>query len=144
MQKVSGLRVRDRLIVRRNGTSVCILDDLIVTTGLQWIAQRLTGVSSPITHMGIGTGTTGASAGDTALETEIARVALNSPGGTASGVNAVFVGEFTAGVGTGDITEIALFDAASGGTMLCRTVGAAIAKGAGDSLEFTSTIEAGV
>lgn len=136
------LHVRDSVqIKRKGGQLICVQDDLVVTTGFQWIAGRMAGTDTPITHMAVGTGVIPATSTDTGLEAEIARVALNISGGVASGSGVVFDAEFPAGVGTGDITEIALFNAASGGTMLCRTVGAAIAKLAGDALEFSWTVE---
>ena len=44
------------------------------------------------------------------------------------------------GPGTGAITEAGLFDAASGGDMLARTVFSVVNKGASDSITITWTI----
>ena len=41
---------------------------------------------------------------------------------------------------TGAVTEAGIFNAASGGTMLCRTVFSVVNKGADDSLSVTWTI----
>ena len=47
---------------------------------------------------------------------------------------------FAAGSGTGAITEAGVFNASSGGTMLCRTVFSVVNKGADDSMTITWTI----
>ncbi len=136
-----GLLAIDRLVVRKNGIVVWCVEDLVVATGLEWIAQRMTGSGNPMNYMAIGIGLTDAAAGDTALETETARVALNIPGGASSGASAIFDAEFPPGVGTGSITEVGVFDAETGGAMLCRKRGAAIDKLEGDSLVFTWSVE---
>jgi hypothetical protein len=44
---------------------------------------------------------------------------------------------FPAGTATGAITEAGIFNAATGGTMLCRTTFPVINKGSADSLAVT-------
>jgi len=113
--------------------------NLVVNTGLAFIASRMEGVDDAImSHMAVGTDTTAAAGGDTALGTELARVVLD--GGTANGANMVYTAEFEAGTGTGSLTEAGIFNASSGGTMLCRTVFAVINKGAADTMTVTWTI----
>ena len=51
-----------------------------------------------------------------------------------------YVASFVAGVGTGAVTEAGVFNAASAGTMLCRTVFSVVNKGAADSMSITWTI----
>lgn len=116
--------------------------NLVVTTGLNHIADRL-GASSPATrmsHMEVGTGSTAAAAGDTALGSAIAssRVALTSQ--TVSTNTVEYVGDFPAGTGTGAVTEAGVFNASSGGTMLCRTVFSVVNKAAADTLKITWTL----
>ena len=116
--------------------------NLVVTTGLNHIADRL-GASSPATrmsHMEVGTGTTSPAAGNTALETAISssRVALTSQ--TVSTNTVEYVGDFPAGTGTGAVTEAGVFNASSGGTMLCRTTFSVVNKGAADTLKITWTL----
>ena len=116
--------------------------NLVVTTGLNHIADRL-GASSPATrmsHMEVGTGTTAPAAGNTALETAIAssRVSLTSQ--TVSTNTVEYVGDFPAGTGTGAVTEAGVFNASSGGTMLCRTTFSVVNKGAADTLKITWTL----
>ena len=117
------------------------IKNLVVTVGKTFIASRMIGVSSNVmSHMELGTGTTAAAVGDTTLETVISasRVALTSGTNTANVVT--YVASFPAATGTGAVTEAGIFNAASAGTMLCRTVFAVVNKGALDSMSITWTI----
>jgi hypothetical protein len=118
------------------------VNNLVVTTGLGFIASRMGGTSAAVmSHIGVGTGTTAAAAGDTALETPLgARSALTSTTVTANQI--VYVAGFAAGASTGAITETAVFNALTAGTMLCRAILPVINKGAGDTLSVTWTITA--
>ena len=92
-----------------------------------------------MSHMAVGSSTTAAAANQTDLITLIgSRVALTST--TPSASNIVYAASFGAGVSTGAITEAGIFNAASGISMLCRTVFAVVNKGAGDSMNITWTI----
>jgi len=91
-----------------------------------------------MSHMAIGTGSTPAAAGDSALGTQAARVALTST--TVTNAEVAYVATFGAGTGTGAITEAGLFNASSGGTMLCRTVFSVVNKGSSDSMTITWTV----
>jgi hypothetical protein len=51
-----------------------------------------------------------------------------------------YVASFPAGTGTGAVTEAGVFNAASAGTMLCRTVFSVVNKGAADAMSVTWTI----
>ncbi len=112
--------------------------NVVTTVGKTYIAAWLAAATQSgyfMQYVGLGTGSTAASASDTALETELAtRVA-----GTLSSSGAVWqsVSTFNAGVDTGSITEAGIFSASSSGTMLARQVFAAIPKGASDSLQVT-------
>ena len=88
--------------------------------------------------MAIGTGSTAAAASNTALGSQSARTTLTST--TVSGADITYVDTFPAGTGTGAITEAGLFNASSGGTMLCRTVFSVVNKGASDSMTITWTV----
>lgn len=118
------------------------IKNLIVGAGLGHIASRLTGTAQAVmSHMAIGSGSTAATAANTTLGSELGRVALAST--TLSGTysqNLVYTATFGAGTGTGSITEAGIFNAASSGTMLCRTTFALITKGAGDTLQVTWTV----
>lgn len=116
------------------------VNNLAVTVGRNHIADQLAEKDeAPMDYMAIGTGTTAAAAGDTALETELDRNALTSKTqGTGSDAHKVtYIADWAAGDGTGAITESGIFNSASAGTMLCRTVFSVKNKGAGDTLTLT-------
>jgi hypothetical protein len=66
------------------------------------------------------------------------REALDST--SASSNTITYVASFEAGDATGAVTEAGLFNASSGGTMLCRTVFSVVNKGAQDILNITWVI----
>jgi hypothetical protein len=117
--------------------------NLVVNTGLAYIISRMVGTAkSVMSHMALGSGTTAAAPGDTALESQLgSRVALDST--TIAGSDdekVVYVSTFGAGAGTGAVTEAGIFNNSSGGDMLCRTVFAVVNKAADDTMEITWTI----
>lgn len=116
------------------------VDNLVVTTGRQHIADQMADQgAAAMSHMAIGTGTTAADATDTALETELDRNTLSSKTqGIGTDANKVtYVADWAAGDGTGAITEAGIFNSASAGDMLCRSVFAVKNKAAGDTLTLT-------
>jgi len=120
-------------------TQETVVPNLVVSAGKDFIAERMKdATTTAMSHMAIGTGTTAAAAGDTALGTEAGRVSLTSTTVTSNAV--AYVATFGAGTGTGAITEAGLFNASSGGDMLCRTVFSVINKGAADTLGITWTV----
>ncbi len=132
--------VTGAVVIRKNGEIVKEIPNTIVTTGKNDIASLITGSGAVITHMGVGTGTTGVVAGDTALETEVDRNALVTSGGVASTNTVEFESVWNAGDGTGALTEAGLFSASTGGTMLARTVFSVVNKSASDILTITWTV----
>lgn len=116
--------------------------NLVVTTGKNFTASRMVGTAANImSHMAIGAGTTAAAVGDTALGSELGRVALTA--GTATDNVVTYTATFGAGTGTGAVTEAGIFNASSGGTMLCRVVFAVVNKGANDTMAVTWTVTVG-
>ena len=122
--------------------------NLVVTVGCKHIADQLSSSpdENPMSHMAVGSGTTTPTAGQTALVNELARVSLTSrtqgSGGNADTV--IYVATFGAGVGTGTLREAGIFNASSGGIMLCRSLfDTAVTKGANDTLNVTWTIYIG-
>lgn len=112
------------------------IDNLVVAVGKTFIASRMVGATANVmSHMAIGSGTTAAAVGDTTLGIELGRVGLSS--GTSSGAVATFVASFPAGTGTGAVTEAGIFNAASAGTLLARTVFSVVNKGADDAMSIT-------
>lgn len=117
--------------------------NLVVTSGKGYVASRMKDTSTSVmSHMAIGTGTTAAAAGNTALVSESARVVLTST--TVNNNDVVYVATFPAGTpsSAAAVTEAAIFNASSGGTMLCRTVFSVISKGTSDALSITWTVSA--
>jgi len=115
------------------------IKNLIVDTGLNFICDRMKNDETAMTHMALGSGSTAAAAGDTTLGSQLgSREALDSD--TVSANTITYTSSFEAGDATGSVTEAGIFNAASGGTMLCRTVFAVVNKGADDSLSVTWTI----
>jgi hypothetical protein len=117
--------------------------NLVVNTGLAYIASRMTGTSKAVmSHMALGSGTTAASSGQTDLVSLLgSREALDST--SISGSNnekVVYVSSFEAGDATGAVTEAGLFNASSSGDMLCRTVFSVVNKAADDTMSVTWTI----
>lgn len=115
------------------------INNLVVDSGLDYIASRMKDVTEDaMSYMAIGTGTTAAAAGDTALGTELDRNALTSTTVTSNSI--AYVASWGAGDGTGAVTEAGIFNAASAGTMLARTVFDVVNKAANDTLSITWTI----
>lgn len=114
------------------------IKNLVVTTGKEFIAARMVGTPAKMSHMSIGASSTAAAAGQTALGAELGRVALASD--AATGAVVVYTASFPAGTGTGAVVEAGLFNAGSGGTMLCRTVFSVVNKGADDAMSITWTV----
>lgn len=112
--------------------------NLVVTTGKGFIAGRMVGTPTAMSHMAIGSGEVNPAVGDTTLGIELGRVALTSS--AAAGAVVTYVASFGAGVGTGAVTEAGIFNASSAGTLLCRTEFAVVNKGADDSLSITWTV----
>jgi hypothetical protein len=112
--------------------------NLVVTTGKNHIASKIvatTNSPASMTHMAIGTGTGTPGASDTALGAETGRVSLSAS--TVSTNTITYTATFPAGTGTGAITEAAILNASSSGTMLCRTTFPVVNKAAGDTIAVT-------
>lgn len=114
------------------------INNVVVTVGKNFLANWLTAATQAdyfMRYIGLGTGTTAASASDTALETEL----TTRSAGTLSSTTNVWQNQatFGPGVNTGAITEAGIFSDSSGGTLFARQVFGVITKNAGDSLQVT-------
>ena len=137
-----GLSITGQLSIYKNGELVRDINNLVVTAGKNWLADRMKQASSAVmSHMAVGTGTTAAAVGDTTLVTELDRNALSST--TVSTNTVQYSGTWAAGDGTGALTEAGIFNASSAGTMLARTVFSVVNKGASDQVTITWTITVG-
>ena len=116
--------------------------NLVVTTGKAYVASRMIGTASAVmSHMAIGsTGTTPA-VGNIALVNELGRVAI----GAALAPNNVvtYTATFGPSIGTGSIVEAGIFNAVTGGTMLCRTTFPVISKDSNEAIVITWNISVG-
>jgi len=134
--------LKGKVEVRLNDEVVREIDNLVVTAGKGFVASSMikTTSNSPaaMTHMAIGSNTTNPAAGDTALGTELGRVALTS--GTVSGAVVTYVATFAAGTGTGAVVEAGILNASSGGTLLCHTEFDVVNKGSADAITITWTV----
>ena len=143
----SDLEMKGRLTISLNDEVVREIDNLVVTTGKNFVASRMIGTTPGVmSHMAIGTGTTAAAAGDSALGSQSAIQGLTSSA-VGSGANAndvTYIATFAAGTlcSAAAITEAGIFNANSSGDMLCRTVFAVVNKQTSDSMTITWTVTA--
>jgi len=115
------------------------INNLIVDTGLNFICDRMKDDETAMTHMALGSGTTAPAAGNTSLESQLgSREALDSS--TVTNNQIVYISSFEASDATGAVSEAGIFNAASGGTMLCRVTFAVVNKAADDTLTINWTI----
>jgi hypothetical protein len=127
--------------VSLNGTVIQEVANLVVDTGKSYVTSRMKDTSSTsMSHMAVGTNATAAAASNTTLGAETGRVALTST--TVSGGTITYVATFPAGTGTGALTEAAILNASSSGTMLCRTVFSVVNKQAADAMTISWSVSA--
>lgn len=135
-----GMKMSGKLTISLNDEVVREVDNLVVTSGKEFVASRMAGTSSNVmSHMAIGQGdgsggATAAQATDTTLQSELDRVSSSD---SVSGAVVTYSATFAAGTGTGAVTEAGLFNASSAGDMLCRTVFSVVNKGASDSMTIS-------
>lgn len=110
-----------------------IVPNLVVTVGKNFIAERMVGTTALVmSHMAVGTANTNLVAANTTLATELARVALTSSVRTNNTIR--YAATFNPGTGTGALIEAGILNAATAGTLLCRTTFSVVNKDAGDTL----------
>lgn len=115
-----------------------IVPNLVVATGKQYLAKLLAAESVPaMSHMAVGTASTAANANDTALGSELLRVALDDV--TRTDASVTFKAIYGTG-SSGSITEAGIFNDATTGTLLCRTVFGVITKTETDFLTINWTV----
>ena len=120
-----------------------VLKNVITNVGKAQVAGLINGVvTTPFKYIAVGTGTTAASASDTALGSEVARVAATVGRTTTTVTNdtATFDATFSF-TASYAITEAGIFDASAGGNMLSRVTFAAINVASGDSLKISWKIQ---
>jgi len=133
------LKMTGHLTIAINDAVVQEVPNLVVTDGKEFVASRMKDTTkAAMSHMAIGTGSSAAAAGNSALGSEANRQSLTST--SVSGAVVTYVATFGPGNGTGAITEAGLFNASSSGDMLCRTVFAVVNKGSSDSMTITWSV----
>ena len=139
MNTQDGIALTGKLTISLNDEIVRETDNLVVTAGKEWVAARMKDTSTVMTHMGVGTGTTAAVIANTALETQHSdgRQTLTTSGGSVAGAVITFHRTFAAGNQTGAITEAGIFNHATAGDMLARTVFGVVNKGALDTMTIS-------
>jgi hypothetical protein len=128
------------------------IPNLVVNNGKNFIASRMVGTSAAImSHMAIGIDATGEVIGNSALGNELttgagytsySRAAITA---TATNNVVTYTANFPANnpsapVGGAVLREAGIFNASSGGTMLCRTTYPIVTKLPADALSITWTI----
>lgn len=135
------LKGQCQLVLKKENGDVIVKkkDNIIVNGGFDFICDALgkaSGRPNVLSHIAVGKGTTAAAAGQTALVSEITRVAATYAH-TAGTKEFTMTANYAKGIGSGAITELGVFNAASGGTMFDRVVFAVVNKEANDELTVT-------
>lgn len=130
------LTLKGHLSIAINGNVVSEVPNLVVSSGKNFVASRMKdSTTNAMSHMAIGTGSATPAAGNTGLGSESHRSTLTSTSVSSNVIT--YTASFGAGDGTGAITEAGLFNASSGGDMLCRTTFSVVNKGSQDSMTIT-------
>lgn len=131
--------IRDARIVR----------NIITNAGKAAMASRFNGAGSEasFTYLATGTGATAASAGDTALGTEIVASGLERANATVSRVTITQTNDTAQAVytwtasGSVSPTEVGLLNASSGGVLAARQVFTAVPLASSDSFQVTYRVQ---
>jgi len=121
--------------------------NLITSAGLGWLCNYINGAVPPtnMSHIGVGTGTTPAAIADTDLETEVlTREAVTKSVVTTDETDDTmrFVVTVQNATSSKTITEAALFNASTSGTMFNRAVFTGIVLADTDSIQITLDVKA--
>jgi len=146
MKVTDDLPVFGKLYISLNDEQVYVSENLVVTSGMNWIAQRIAGSTSPapndMDYMALGQNTQATQLEDIALKEEIARAQMSAvPQVTSNRVT--FISTFVEGIGTGAITEAGIFDSATNGVMLSRSVFPVVNKQVDDYMTILWVISVG-
>lgn len=135
------MRVTGRLEVYVGNELVRSVDNLVVDTGLEYIASLIANQTTYAgDYLAIGTGSTAAASTDTSLEAEVGTRVQGSL--SANSASFVVDGTFEPNNPATQqvIAEAGLLTAATGGTMIARTTFTAVTKPAPDGLRIVWTI----
>lgn len=126
-----------------------IVRNTVTNTGKAAMASRFNGAGSEaaFTYLALGTGTTAAAAGDTALGTEIVASGLGRANATVSRVTITQTNDTAQALHTwtasGSVspTEVGLLNASSGGVLAARQVFTAVPLASSDSFQVTYRVQ---
>lgn len=142
----SSIKLKGELSIKKYNVDNNLIEELnvpnlIVTTGKAYIASRMIGTSAAVmSKMAIGSSGGSLLIGNTTLSTELARADLVA---TSNNAIVTYSATFGPGVGTGSIVEAGIFNASSGGTMLCRTIFPVVNKDANETIVITWNVSVG-
>lgn len=119
--------------------------NLVVTVGKTYLAAWLAAASQAgkfMSYVGLGTSTTPAASGDTALGSELAGGGYARQVGALTSLSNVWTNTvtFSPGVATGAVTEAGLFSAVTSGTLFAHQVFSVYNVAAGDTLQITWSV----
>jgi len=122
-----------------------VIKNLVTNAGFAGVASRINGAGTEaaFTYLAVGIGTTGAAAGDTALESEIVDSGLERAAATCTRVTTTQTNDTAqllkswSVTGTKAVTECGALNDATTGVLLGRQVFSAINVVSGDSLQIT-------
>lgn len=131
------MQVRGYVQVRKDGKVVAEGKNLVVDAGFELIAKLIGATGTHPTHMAAGNGGSASQPSMVNLQgTEVERVALSST--TVSGNSVTYLATFGAGISvTVTIREFGIFNAASGGEMLCRFICSGFDLSAGETVQVS-------
>jgi hypothetical protein len=110
----------------------------VTNIGLAEMANLVIGGGTAFSYIAIGTGTTAATVGDTALETEVQRESATTSRVTTNTSNDTSQWVYTFNFsGAAAITEYGVLNADTAGTLLLHIVDSAVNVNDGDSLQVT-------
>lgn len=114
--------------------------NLVVSAGKTWIAKRMIGQDSVMSHIATGTSNTGEQLTDTALGNQLAIKEMDPIGGASASNIVTYNVTFGQGESVGIVAEVGIFNAASEGTMLSRAVVGPYTKGPNDVITLVWSI----
>lgn len=132
------MEVMGKVEVRKNGLLVAKGKNLIVTSGLELLAELIASGGTRPSHMAIGSDGSRPMLGETDLQgTEFERVSIST---SRSGREVNYLANFGSGLGsTSTVQEYGIFNDATAGTMLARFTSPPVDVQPGEDLEVSWT-----
>lgn len=135
--------------VERRGVPVEFYEgnNTIVTSGRRWVLQQLASseinTAQSISYIAVGTGTNAPATSDTALQSEVTRIAISSfvtSNLTSNPPSWQAIISLATNQGNTTLGEIGLFNSSSGGTMLGRATFSTVNKSTSNTLSLTYVV----